>query len=37
MVAGLTGNEAFSDFQIRHFEVLDELSAITGSPQGDRA
>ena len=37
MVAGLTGNEAFSDFRIRHFEVFDELSAITGSPQGDRA
>ncbi len=33
MVAGLTSNPAFSDFQIRHFDVLDELSAITGSPQ----
>ena len=33
MVAGLTANQAFSDFQIRHFDVLDELSAMTGSPQ----
>jgi hypothetical protein len=33
MVAGLTSNPAFSDFQIRHFDVLDELSAINGSPQ----
>ncbi len=33
MVAGLTSNPAFSDFQIRHFDVLDEFSAITGSPQ----
>jgi hypothetical protein len=37
MVAGLTSNPAFSDFQIRHFNVLDELSAITGSPQAVRA
>ncbi len=37
LVAGLTGNEAFSDFQIHHFEVLDELSAITGSPQRAQA
>ena len=33
MVAGLTSNKAFSNFQIRHFDVLDELSAITGSPK----
>ena len=33
MVDGLTSNPAFSDFQIRHYDVLDELSAITGSPQ----
>jgi hypothetical protein len=33
MVVGLTSNPAFSDFQIRHFDVLEELSAITGSPQ----
>jgi hypothetical protein len=33
MVAGLTSNPAFSDFQIRHFGVLEELSAVTGSPQ----
>jgi hypothetical protein len=37
MVADLTSNPAFSDFQIRHFNVLDELSAITGSPQAVRA
>ncbi len=33
MVGGLTANPAFSDFQIQHFDVLDELSAINGSPQ----
>jgi len=37
MAAGLTSNPAFSDFEIRHFDVLDELSAITGSPQAGRA
>ncbi len=36
MVADLTSNPAFSDFQIRHFDVLEELSAITGSPQAVR-
>ncbi len=33
LVAGLTGNRAFSDFQIRHYDVLEDLSRITGSPQ----
>jgi hypothetical protein len=37
MVAGLTANPAFSDFQIRHFDILAELSAITHSPQAMRA
>jgi hypothetical protein len=37
MVAGLTSNPAFSDFQIAHFDILDELSAITHSPQAVRA
>ena len=37
MVAGLTSNPAFSGFQVRHFNVLDELSAVTGSPQAVRA
>ncbi len=32
MVAGLTSNPAFTDFEIAHFDVLDELSAMTGSP-----
>ena len=32
MVAGLTSNPAFTDFEITHFDVLDELSEITGSP-----
>jgi len=32
MVAGLTTNAAFSDFEVRHFAVLEELSRITGSP-----
>ena len=36
MFADLRSNPAFSDFQIRHFNVLDELSAITGSPQAAR-
>lgn len=33
MVAGLTGNPAFSGFEIRHWDVLDELSFITRTPQ----
>ena len=33
LAAGLTSNPAFSDFQFRHFAVLEELSAMTGSPQ----
>ena len=33
MVAGLTSTPAFSGFEIRHFDVFDELSAITGSPK----
>jgi hypothetical protein len=33
MVAGLTSNPAFSGFAIRHFDTIDELSAITGSPR----
>jgi hypothetical protein len=32
MVAGLTANPAFSGFEIRHFDVLDDLSRLTGSP-----
>ena len=34
MVAGLTSNLVFSGFEISHYEVLDELSRITGSPSG---
>lgn len=34
MVAGLTSNPAFSGFEISHYEVLEELSRITGSPSG---
>ncbi len=33
MVADLTANPAFSNFEILHFDVLEELSTITGSPQ----
>lgn len=33
MVSGLTANPAFSDFSIDHFDVIDELSRITGTPQ----
>lgn len=32
MVAGLTSNPAFSDFEISHFDVLEEFSRITGTP-----
>jgi hypothetical protein len=31
MVADLTAIPAFSDFEIRHFEILDRLSEITGT------
>jgi hypothetical protein len=33
MVAGLTSNPAFTDFSIDHFDVLEELSRITGTAQ----
>lgn len=33
MVAGLTSTPAFTDFSIAHFDVLDDLSLITGTPQ----
>jgi hypothetical protein len=33
LVAGLTANPAFADFQIRHYDVLEDLSRITRSPQ----
>ena len=33
LAAGLIANEAFSGFEIRHFDVLDEFSTITGSPE----
>ena len=33
LAAGLISNEAFSEFQIRHFDVLDEFSSLTGSPE----
>ena len=33
MAAGLIANPALSDFSIDHYEIIDELSAITGSPQ----
>ena len=33
MVAGLTSNPAFTDFSIDHFDVFDELSRISGTPQ----
>jgi hypothetical protein len=31
LAAGLIANGAFSEFEIRHFDVLDEFSALTGS------
>ena len=33
LAAGLIANEAFTEFQIRHFDVLDEFSSLTGSPE----
>ena len=33
LVAGLTANPAFGDFQIRHYGVLEDLSRLTRSPQ----
>jgi hypothetical protein len=33
MVAGLTSNPAFQDFEVDHYDVLEELSAITGTPR----
>jgi hypothetical protein len=32
LITNVTGNPAFSGFEIRHFDVLDELSHVTGSP-----
>ncbi len=32
MVAGLTANPAFSGWNIQHFDVLGELSQMTGTP-----
>lgn len=29
LVAGLTANEAFKDFEVRTFAVIDELTAVT--------
>jgi len=31
LAAGLMGTDGFDNFQVEHFEVLDELSAITGA------
>ena len=31
LVAGLTANDAFAGFEIRHFAVLEELSRMTGA------
>ncbi len=33
MAAGLIANPAFSDFDVRHYDILGDLSAITGSPR----
>ena len=33
MVGGLTSNSEFSNFSIAHFDVIDELSYITGMPK----
>ncbi len=33
LVADLTANPAFGDFQVRHYDVLEDLSRLTRSPQ----
>ena len=33
MVAGFAANPAFGEFRIQHFNVLEELSRITGAPR----
>lgn len=30
LAAGLMATEGFDDFEVRHFDVLDDLSALTG-------
>lgn len=32
LLAGIVSNPAFRDFQISHFTIVDELSAINGTP-----
>ena len=32
IIAGLKQNPAFSEFNTRHFDVMDELSALNGTP-----
>jgi hypothetical protein len=33
MFGGVRSNPAFSEFEIRHFDVIEGLSEITGSPR----
>ena len=33
MIAGIAANPAFGEFRIQHFNVLEELSRITGLPR----
>jgi len=33
LAAGLMATDGFDDFQVTHYDVLDELSAMTGVPQ----
>ena len=37
MVAGLTSNDAFTDFAIERYDVLEGLSLITGTPSAQLA
>lgn len=36
LCATVIGNPAFADFTVAHFDVIDDLSAITGSPTSAR-
>jgi hypothetical protein len=34
LIATVLGNPSFSEFSVRHFDTIDDFSAINGSPTG---